>query len=189
MLQRAAGVRWATFLFILLWGGNFTGTVSTRSSTVAAPPIRVIVTAKDTNDRLAEKSPIAFADVGAAVGETIMIDDSHTFQSITGFGGSFTESAAYTLSKMSPDKRAEVLKAYFDPQDGIGYTLVPYAHQQCGFFARQLRLRRSRRRLRAAALRHLPRQKMADPDDQGRDGRHRRQNSNCSRRPGVRQRG
>jgi glucosylceramidase len=85
--------------------------------------VKVIVTAKDTHDRLTEKPSIAFADIAIAMGETIMIDDSKTYQSITGFGGSFTEATAYTLSKLSPDKRAEVIKAYFDPKDGNGYTL------------------------------------------------------------------
>ena len=85
--------------------------------------VKVIVTAKDTGDRLTEKQSIAFADVAIAMGETITLDKSKTYQSITGFGGSFTEATAYTLSKMSPDKRTEVIKAYFDPKDGLGYTL------------------------------------------------------------------
>ncbi|MHC4961995.1 MAG: glycoside hydrolase family 30 protein [Planctomycetota bacterium] len=85
--------------------------------------VKVVVTAKNTTDRLTEQEPIAFADVAIAMGETITIDESKTYQSITGFGGSFTEATAYTLSKLTPDKRAEVIKAYFDPKDGLGYTL------------------------------------------------------------------
>jgi len=85
--------------------------------------VKVILTAKDTDDRLTEKLSIAFADAAGAASETITVDTSKTYQTITGFGGSFTEAAAYTLSKMSPDKRAEVIRAYFDPKDGIGYTL------------------------------------------------------------------
>ncbi len=85
--------------------------------------VRVIVTAKDTPDRMAEKPAVAFAKVNVNADATISIDESATFQTITGFGGSFTESAAYNLSKMSPEKRAEVIKAYFDPVEGIGYTL------------------------------------------------------------------
>jgi glucosylceramidase len=85
--------------------------------------VKVILTAKDTDDRMTEKQSIAFSDAAIAMGETITIDESKTYQSITGFGGSFTEASAYTLSKLSPDKRAEVIKAYFDPKDGNGYTL------------------------------------------------------------------
>ena len=85
--------------------------------------VKVIVTAKDTEDRMTEQEPIAFADVAIAMGETITIDESKTYQSITGFGGSFTEATAYTLSKLTPDKRKEVIEAYFDPKEGLGYTL------------------------------------------------------------------
>ncbi|MHC5116837.1 MAG: glycoside hydrolase family 30 protein [Planctomycetota bacterium] len=72
---------------------------------------------------MTEREPIAFGEVAIAMGETITIDASKTYQSITGFGGSFTEASAYTLSKLTPDKRAEVIKAYFDPTEGLGYTL------------------------------------------------------------------
>ncbi|MHC5091762.1 MAG: glycoside hydrolase family 30 protein [Planctomycetota bacterium] len=85
--------------------------------------VKVIVTAKDTDERMTEREPIAFGEVAIAMGETITIDASKTYQSITGFGGSFTEASAYTLSKLTPDKRAEVIKAYFDPTEGLGYTL------------------------------------------------------------------
>ena len=53
----------------------------------------------------------------------LMIDPRVTFQTIIGFGGSFTESATVTLSKMDPSQRLDVLKAYYDKKDGLGYTL------------------------------------------------------------------
>ncbi|MFZ9024456.1 MAG: glycoside hydrolase family 30 protein, partial [Anaerohalosphaeraceae bacterium] len=85
--------------------------------------VTVIVTAKDTDERMTERDPIAFGEVAIAMGETITIDASKTYQSIVGFGGSFTEASAYTLSKLTPDKRKEVIEAYFDPKEGLGYTL------------------------------------------------------------------
>lgn len=54
---------------------------------------------------------------------TLNLDKKTTFQTILGFGGSFTESATYTLSKMSETQRADILKAYFDKDDGLGYTM------------------------------------------------------------------
>jgi len=86
--------------------------------------VQIIVTAKETGDRLTvKKAVILSSSTAPEASETITIDDSKTYQTITGFGGAFTEASAYTLSKMSPDKRTEVLKAYFDPKDGLGYTL------------------------------------------------------------------
>jgi glucosylceramidase len=94
------------------------------SIAVSPKTIRVVVTAKDTGDRMAEKEPIALtSSPDSAQTASITIDGSKTYQTITGFGGSFTEAAAYTLSKLTPEKRAEVIKAYFDPKDGNGYTL------------------------------------------------------------------
>ena len=95
-----------------------------KNATEERRMIRFVVTAKNTGDRLAAKeSMILSPDPAADTSDSITIDDSITYQTIVGFGGSFTEATAYTLSKMSPDKRAEVINAYFDPKDGLGYTL------------------------------------------------------------------
>ncbi|WP_342746087.1 glycoside hydrolase family 30 protein [Paenibacillus donghaensis] len=55
------------------------------------------------------------------------------YQSIMGFGGAFTEAAAYTLSRMSEDKRQEVIRRYFDPAEGLGYTLGRVHIHSCDF--------------------------------------------------------
>lgn len=89
-----------------------------------ARTVKMIVTAKDTDARLTVQKPVVLSEAEAIpAGPTLEIDASKTYQTIIGFGGAFTESAAYTLSKMSPDKRAEVLNAYFNPTEGLGYTL------------------------------------------------------------------
>ena len=59
-------------------------------------------------------------------GETnsvITLDTSVSFQNITGFGGSFTESTAYLLNQLSEDKRTEILNAYFS-NEGAQYSLT-----------------------------------------------------------------
>ena len=85
--------------------------------------VKTVVTAKETGERMAVKDPVALSSKIPDAPESITIDDSKTYQTITGFGGSFTEASAYNLSKLSPEKREEVIKAYFDPKDGLGYTL------------------------------------------------------------------
>ena len=54
------------------------------------------------------------------------------FQIITGFGGSFTESSAYLLSKLSSAKRIEVLEAYFG-DSGAKYSLTRTHMNSCDF--------------------------------------------------------
>ncbi len=64
---------------------------------------------------------------------TITLNPKRTYQTMFGFGGAFTESAAYTLSQMPEDKRTEVLKAYYDPVEGLNYSLGRVHINSCDF--------------------------------------------------------
>ncbi|MFB9056806.1 glycoside hydrolase family 30 beta sandwich domain-containing protein [Mariniflexile ostreae] len=55
-----------------------------------------------------------------------------TFQTITGFGGSFTESSAYLLNQLSKKNRDTILKAYF-ANDGARYSLTRTHMNSCDF--------------------------------------------------------
>ena len=52
-----------------------------------------------------------FSNEGTPIVLTINPDEK--FQTITGFGGSFTESSAYLLNKLSKNNRNKILDAYF----------------------------------------------------------------------------
>lgn len=66
-------------------------------------------------------------------GAVIACDLSRTFQEIVGFGGALTESSAWCLAQLPPARRAAVLRAYFDPVEGIGYTLARTHINSCDF--------------------------------------------------------
>lgn len=53
----------------------------------------------------------------------IVIDTETKFQTITGFGGSFTEASAYLLNQLSKENRAEIIEAYFG-ETGAKYSLT-----------------------------------------------------------------
>jgi glucosylceramidase len=55
-----------------------------------------------------------------------------TFQTITGFGGSFTESSAYLLNKLSKENRNKILEAYFG-ESGARYSLTRTHISSCDF--------------------------------------------------------
>ncbi len=57
---------------------------------------------------------------------------SEKFQTITGFGGSFTESSAYLLNNLSPENRLKVLEAYFG-ETGARYSLTRTHINSCDF--------------------------------------------------------
>ncbi len=54
------------------------------------------------------------------------------YQTIEGFGAALTESAGYTLARMSKEKQQEVLEAYYG-KSGIGYTLGRIHMDSCDF--------------------------------------------------------
>jgi glucosylceramidase len=97
-----------------------------------ATNLRVIRTVKNTNDRLTEADALSFQPLVADV-PFVLVDPQKCFQTIEGFGGAFTESAANTFYKMSPEIRSEILKACFDPFEGNGYTFCRTHINSCDF--------------------------------------------------------
>ena len=94
-----------------------------------------VLTAQHSGDRLSLQGELKVQTVNAGeTGEaTICMDTGRTYQTILGFGGAFTEAAAYTLSRISPQQREEVLRRYFDPKEGLGYTLGRVHIHSCDF--------------------------------------------------------
>jgi len=71
---------------------------------------------------------------GAAVpGRPVLaLDPDLTYQTLVGIGGSFTESTAHVLAKLSPALRDSVIRAYFSP-DGAAYSLARTHINSCDF--------------------------------------------------------
>ncbi len=63
---------------------------------------------------------------------TIKINPNKTFQTVTGFGGSFTESSAYLLNQLGDDNRNKILEAYFG-NEGAKYSLTRTHINSCDF--------------------------------------------------------
>ena len=63
---------------------------------------------------------------------TIKINPEKTYQTITGFGGAFTESSAYLLNKLSKEKRQLIIDAYFG-SEGANYSLCRTHMNSCDF--------------------------------------------------------
>lgn len=62
----------------------------------------------------------------------IRILPDQKFQTITGFGGSFTESSAWLLNQLSKENRELILKAYFG-KEGARYSLTRTHINSCDF--------------------------------------------------------
>ncbi|XP_017795820.1 PREDICTED: glucosylceramidase-like isoform X2 [Habropoda laboriosa] len=70
------------------------------------------------------KSEVNFGSCdGSPADATITVDSSKQYQTILGFGGGFTDSFGIDLSKLSPAAQEQLIRAYYDPKKGSGYTL------------------------------------------------------------------
>ncbi|WP_440976512.1 glycoside hydrolase family 30 protein [Pseudoxanthomonas winnipegensis] len=71
------------------------------------------------------RSEVAALQPGHALTErenSIFVDPTRRFQTVMGVGGAITDAAAETYAKLSKAKQAEFMKAYYDPDAGIGYS-------------------------------------------------------------------
>jgi glucosylceramidase len=93
---------------------------------------RFILTSKNDSQTLTEQLPLSPNDEIFHL-PTLKVIPERTFQTIEGFGGAFTEAAAVTWFALSPAKRKEVLQAYFDPDEGHGYSLCRVHMNSCDF--------------------------------------------------------
>lgn len=64
---------------------------------------------------------------------TVILDPDKQFQLIEGFGGALTDASAETFYKLPVEKQDELIKAYFDPEEGLGYSLCRTHINSCDF--------------------------------------------------------
>jgi len=95
----------------------------------------VVVTARGTDRWLSADGTLAFADFPQPTeGEPfVLVDPAKRFQEIVGIGGALTDAAADAWATLPPAKRDEVIRAFFDPKDGLGYTLARTNIHSCDF--------------------------------------------------------
>jgi glucosylceramidase len=99
------------------------------------PAMRWVLTSRDGGGWLAEQPADALLP-GAAGADglpVVFVDAGHRFQPVLGFGGAFTEAAALTWQRLDGLAREELLRAYFDPVHGHGYTLCRVHMGSCDF--------------------------------------------------------
>jgi glucosylceramidase len=81
--------------------------------------MKMILSAQNT-DFLHTEAPMEGAPADAP---SVSADGQTVLQALLGFGGAFTEAAAVTFSQMGQENQKRILKAYFDPKEGLGYAL------------------------------------------------------------------
>ncbi|NCT72719.1 MAG: glycoside hydrolase family 30 protein [Xanthomonadaceae bacterium] len=92
----------------------------------AAATVTIYTTAQDSTQRLA-RTGTATLKPGHTLTEvenSVFVDPSKKHQALLGIGGAITDSSAEVYATLSPEKRAEFMRAYYDKQEGIGYSIA-----------------------------------------------------------------
>lgn len=87
------------------------------------PMMRVIQSTRKEGRVWCEQNPLELNSVYSFKMDAVDVNSKKTFQTHLGFGGSFTESSAYLLANTSEKNRKEIIKAYFDKEQGLAYNL------------------------------------------------------------------
>src|ERR1041385_6654522 len=97
--------------------------------------VTIYTTAAKTNYRISRTDTLAFKPMGQPK-ETqicVFVDPTRKFQTFMGIGGALTDAAAETFALLPKEKQRELLSAYFDDQQGIGYKLARTNIHSCDF--------------------------------------------------------
>lgn len=116
-------------------GNKESKTMGTSSFSTEGKTVLVYTTADSSDLRLSATDTLDFKEKGQPFENevTVFVDPSKTFQTYFGIGGALTDASAETFYKLPKDKQQELLKAYFDKTDGIGYTVARTNINSCDF--------------------------------------------------------
>ena len=98
-----------------------------------AASLRVFLSARDGLARLAEQAALPVSDAVDATLPCMTVNTGRRFQTHLGFGGAFTEAAATVWQGLPERAREQLLRDYFDPVAGHGYTLGRVHMNSCDF--------------------------------------------------------
>ncbi|HAP36258.1 MAG TPA: glycosyl hydrolase [Bacteroidetes bacterium] len=104
----------------------FTAVFSSAQQPAKLNDITLYTTAEKTEYRLTQTNANPFVPSVQPL-ETeicIFINPKKTFQTFLGIGGAITDASAEVFAKLSAAKQQELLTAYYDSNNGIGYTLA-----------------------------------------------------------------
>jgi glucosylceramidase len=94
-----------------------------QASAPGDPPVNVWITTANGQQKLTQQAPVSFS-ASPPANVTVTVDPTRTFQAMTGFGGSLTDSSAAVLYSLSPAARDAALHLLFDPATGDGLDFL-----------------------------------------------------------------
>ncbi|MGZ9674963.1 glycoside hydrolase family 30 protein [Flavobacterium sp. GNP001] len=120
-----------TTTVILLASSLFAFSQSKKTNQPAAisttgKTITVYTTAENTKLRLSQTDKLSFgiAKQPLETEISVFVEPNKTFQTFMGIGGAITDASAEVFAKLSKSKQQELLQAYYNTENGIGYSLL-----------------------------------------------------------------
>ncbi len=97
-----------------------------ETSMQPASTVTIYTTAQGSPQRLSETGTVVLkpGHTLTEVETSVFVDPAVRFQSLLGIGGAITDSTAEVYAALPPAKQAEFMRAYYDKQEGIGYSLA-----------------------------------------------------------------
>jgi glucosylceramidase len=97
-----------------------------KETALKGKKINVYTTADNTNLRLTNTNTLSFSTSVQPVESeiSVFVAPNKKFQTFMGIGGAITDASAEVFAKLSPEKQAELLSAYYNKDNGIGYSLL-----------------------------------------------------------------
>jgi O-glycosyl hydrolase len=90
----------------------------------ASSPVHVWLTDVSADRWVEKQSDVSFQTKQTTNPLTIKVDDSVTYQEVTGFGAALTDSSAWVINELPAAQRNTLMKNLFDPSDGLGLSMV-----------------------------------------------------------------
>ncbi|MCX8210533.1 MAG: glycoside hydrolase family 30 protein [Lewinella sp.] len=97
--------------------------------------VSIFTTASNTDLRLSSTGTKEFSTAQQPLESeiSIFVNPNKTFQTFLGIGGAISDASAEVFAKLPEEKQEEFLKAYYDPAEGIGYSLTRTSIHSCDF--------------------------------------------------------
>jgi O-glycosyl hydrolase len=104
--------------------GAYPAAATEAAHAAHAAQVRSWVTDLASGQRLAAQAPQWWRPGPAPAGTTVVVDPTRRYQTMTGFGASMTDSAAYVLSTLPAATRDKAMADLFSPAAGIGISML-----------------------------------------------------------------
>lgn len=116
----------ATLGLLLAGAGRATAADRAPRGAAANATVTVFTTAQGGEQRLSRSGSVELR-AGHALSEaetSVFVAPDSRYQTLLGIGGAITDASAEVFAQLPPRKQRELLRAYYDKERGIGYSLA-----------------------------------------------------------------